>query len=160
MPTHTTYDILTFFPQGHLTLPEGPNPEKDHALRHGQLESAESGHLTSGAIKGTFCCYTSYLGPVPSGFCSCLRGTGGGTLHGDAPTLYQSRPGQGPNLLPSSAFYFSRNGTRAPLVPIDEIRSSTSCVHSSLSFKVLDSLFQGPVCVCVCICLHCVFSCR
>lgn len=38
---HTTQGILAFSSQGHLTFPEGPNPEKGHALRHGQLESAD-----------------------------------------------------------------------------------------------------------------------
>lgn len=60
----------------------------------------------------------------------------------------QARPGA--YLLPSSAFYFPRHGTRAPPVPTDGTKRPTSCVHPFLSFQILDSLVQGLVCMCVC----------
>lgn len=51
---HATHCMLAFSPQGNLALHEGQNPEKDDALGHGQLDSAESGHLTSPASRGPF----------------------------------------------------------------------------------------------------------
>ena len=39
-----------------------------------------------------------------------------------------------------------------PFPTATEIKSPPSCVHSFLSFKVLDSLFHG-LCVCVCVCV-------
>lgn len=58
--------------------------------------------------------------------------------------MYQSRLGLRFYLLPSSSLYLPRCGTRALPRPLEnETQRSPSCVTSFLSFKVLDSLFQG-----------------
>uniref|UniRef100_A0A8C4PSX9 Receptor expression-enhancing protein n=1 Tax=Equus asinus TaxID=9793 RepID=A0A8C4PSX9_EQUAS len=46
-------------PIGHLTLPEGSDEEKDRALRHGQLGSAEPGPVLPRALQGAGGCLRS-----------------------------------------------------------------------------------------------------
>lgn len=60
----TFHDVPAFSPPtGHLTLPEGSDKEKDRALRHGQLGSAEPGRVLPPALRGA--------GALPRDFWLC-----------------------------------------------------------------------------------------
>ena len=98
----TFHDVPAFSPPtGHLALPEGSDKEKDCALRHGQLGSAEPSRVLPPALRGAGALLRDFwLCPQPS-WPSWLLLTVLATCRA-APTMYQSRLGLRFYLLPSS----------------------------------------------------------
>lgn len=144
---HSIHGTLAFSPQGHLTLPEGPNPEEGHALRHGQLECADSSRLTSGASRGPLLLYQ-----LP-GLCSFwLLPKGHMVWYPAQGYTHYTKAGQARGLfIAFLCLLLSQTWDQSPTYRRNQkSKSPTSCVHSYLSFKILDSLSQG-LCVCVCV---------
>lgn len=90
LPWHfslASHGVPVLSPTGHLTLPEGPDKEKDCVLRHGQLGATEPAQSYTSCPAGRWGCWRGPLAAhqaclhqlprlCPPGSCSWLRARG------------------------------------------------------------------------------------
>lgn len=162
----TSHGVPVLSPTGHLTLPEGPDKEKDCVLRHGQLGATKPAQsYTScpagrwGCLEGPSGCTSGLPAPaaqaLPSWLLQLVEGQGQvlWAIHRDELQCTKADCTQGSIYCLSPPSTFSVMGPETSPGPCECNQSPPNCVLPSCPSKYLTAFAKACVCVLVCIVL-------